>query len=59
MSITAGRDGSAYPTIAAALAALPVGEQVWLDGQELTRTEAEYMAAHEQANATPDPATDA
>lgn len=53
MAFTIGSDGASFDTCAEALAALPAGQQVWMDGSELTRTEAEYIAAQEAA--APDP----
>lgn len=53
MAYTVGRDGPAYKTIAEALAILPPGEQIWMDGSELTLEEARYLAAQEAA--APDP----
>lgn len=48
MSYTVGPDGPAYETAAEALAVLPAGEQAWLDGHVLERTELEYLA-HQEA----------
>jgi hypothetical protein len=53
MSYTVNRDGPSYASISEALAACGPLDQVWIDGQELTRDEAEYMADRER-NA-PDP----